>query len=128
MKHVVFVASVVALPLVAGAAFETVVQPSYQEEVFVSEGEGTQAGINSALTAGNEPVQERTGGTGSMQITTEIGTTTVSTGSAPTSSNESDEVDLNEFVDELNEEYVEAEASCTTGSWLANIWCKVRWW
>jgi hypothetical protein len=35
---------------------------------------------------------------------------------------------LSARVAEINERYEAATANCTTGSWLANLWCRIKWW
>lgn len=126
MKHTATVCLILA-PMVSWAAFETVVQPSYEQDAFVETTVSNQTNLNSALVQTNTQVFASSSTTTPMEIGTEIGTTTIITGTGFTTST-NDEPSLEEFVEELNAEYVAAEASCTTGSWLANIWCKMKWW
>lgn len=35
---------------------------------------------------------------------------------------------LSSMISDINDRYQDAVAACSTGSWLENIWCRIKWW
>lgn len=126
MKHVLTV-STFLLPGYLFAQVETVVQPDFSlpfEEV-ARETEVRNFNISDNLLVQEEALS--TSSEDTITVTTEVGTTTIPL-KIDEQIPEQARIDLEEVVAQINADYVEAETACTTGSWLANWWCRVTTW
>ena len=62
-----------------------------------------------------------------IEITTEIGSTTISLDTS-TSSVELEKTRLSNVVERINQDYEVAEQECRNGSWLERVWCSFMAW
>lgn len=114
------------------AQVETVTRPNYTpatstelESDFDYNIPGILVTTPEETTNPGNDASETSENNGEVTITTELGTISIVLDQGITTSS----VDLSDVVREINADYVEAEAGCTTGSWLANIWCRISaWW
>ncbi len=131
MKYFLAGALIIPVLLWGQSKPPTVVKPQYNEYSFTGEAQdNTNQGTLSNLLIPTDIVATtatETAVISEIEITTELGSTTVPLRTA-TSVAEEVETRLSNVVEKINQDYEIAEKQCQNGSWLRKIWCSFTSW
>lgn len=139
MKYLIAcLACLVAVTVYSQSTKESVIQPVYEyldDEYIQSDdanGSFTQSTMLAEKTTENLSEQEldlpKSTSSGDIEITTELGTTTIDIRDGVPVPTLTEPERLDQVVDSINKQYQADTKNCQIGSWLSRVWCRMTSW